>query len=167
MTVSRRQEISIFALSTQMSATVSNVESTLAQQQADQTSNMQAVAGGTAADISSLRETISILNGDESPIALGVRAIANEMQTRTNDLLVGTTANTARLNAMQAVVSAAQAAMAQQGAALTASVSSSIGTMETTIDARIGAVMQNLSATGAELTRSQSAGAVRQPGLRF
>jgi len=167
MTVSRRQEISIFALSTQMSAHVQNLESTLAQQQADSASNMQALAGGAAAEISALRETIGILNGDQSPIALGVQAIATEMQTRTNDLLVGTTENRARLNAMEAVVQAAQAAMVQQGAALTASVSSSIGTMETAIDARIGAVMQNLSATGAELTRSQSAGAVRQTGPRF
>ena len=159
MTATRRQEISIFALSTQMSTAVGNLESTLAAQTATHASNLAAVTVGGGAAISALRETVNALSGDESPIALGVQAIANGMQAQATNLLVGATENTQRLVAMEAVVTAAGVTMERQGAALAASVSSSIGAMEDVVDARISTVMGTLSDTSAELTRSQSAGA--------
>ena len=54
---------------------------------------------------------MTTLGGSESPLALGVQAIANDMQARTSDLLTLANNNANGIESMQAQVAAAGTAM--------------------------------------------------------
>jgi len=112
VTVTRRQQISVFDLSNAVTE--------------------------LRAENSNLRVQMTALGGDNSPLALGVQAIANDMQARTIDLVTTAATNTNRLNSLETAVSA------------------TVATMTTTMDSRINAVLGSLASTATELTASSA-----------
>ena len=95
---------------------------------------------------------MTALGGTNSPLALGVQAIANDMQARTSDLLTTAAANTNRLNSLETAVSSAQVAVATVPSTLAATVA----TMTNTMDSRINGVLASLASTGTALRASSA-----------
>ena len=98
---------------------------------------------------------MAALGGSDSPLALGVQAIANDMQARTADLFTTTITNTNRLNSLAEELTTAQATVATVPSTLAATVA----TMTNTMDSRISSVLASLASTGTALRASQTAGA--------
>ena len=93
---------------------------------------------------------MAALGGSDSPLALGVQAIANDMQARTADLLTAATANTNRLHSLETAVSSAQVAVATVPSTLAATVAD----ITTTTATQINAVLSSMDSTAAALTTS-------------
>ena len=109
---------------------------------------------------------IATLGGSASPLALGVQAIANDMQARTTGIIETTTANTHRLDSLASAVSTAQATVATVPSTLAATVNTmtnamdaQVNTMNNTMNARIRTVLGSLASTATALTAAQEAGA--------
>ena len=109
----------------------------------------------SALSICHLCNRVAALGGSDSPLALGVQAIANDMQARTTGLIETTAANTHRLDSLASAVSTAQVAVATVPSTLAATVN----TMTNTMDARISTVLGSLASTATALTAAQEAGA--------
>ena len=99
----------------------------------------------SALSICHLCNRIAALGGSDSPLALGVQAIANDMQARTADLLTAATANTNRLNTLEDTVSAVPSTLA-----------ATVATMTNTMDSRINGVLASLASTGTALRASSA-----------
>ena len=95
---------------------------------------------------------MAALGGADSPLALGVQAIATDMTARTAGLLQATTANTHRLDSLSDAVSTAQVAVATVPSTLAATVA----TMTNNMDGRINAVLASLASTATALTASSA-----------
>ena len=109
---------------------------------------------------------MAALGGSDSPLALGVQAIANDMTARTTGIIETTAANTHRLESLASAVSTAQAAVATVPSTLAATVNTmtntmnaQVNTMTNTMDARISTVLGSLASTATTLTAAQEAGA--------
>ena len=98
---------------------------------------------------------MAALGGSDSPLALGVQAIANDMQARTTGLLETAAANSHRLDSLASAVSTAQVSVATVPSTLAATVN----TMTNTMDARISTVLGSLASTATALTAAQEVGA--------
>ena len=88
---------------------------------------------------------MAALAGSDSPLALGVQAIAQDMTARTADLLQTAQANTQRLNAL-----------ASQVATVPSTLSATVTTMTGTMDTRISTVLASLASTATALRASQA-----------
>ena len=95
---------------------------------------------------------MAALAGSDSPLALGVQAIATSMEARTAGLLTTATANTLRLDSLSEAVSTAQVAVSAVPSTLAATVSS----MTNTMDTRITAVLASLASTATALEASSA-----------
>ena len=109
---------------------------------------------------------MAALGGSDSPLALGVQAIANDMQARTTGLLETAAANSHRLDSLASAVSTAQVSVATVPSTLAATVNTMtnnmdarVNTMTNTMDARISTVLGSLASTATALTAAQEVGA--------
>ena len=109
----------------------------------------------SALSICRLCNRMATLGGSDSPLAVGVQAIANDMQARTTGIIETAAANTHRLDSLASAVSTAQVSVATVPSTLAATVN----TMTNTMDARISTVLGSLASTATALTAAQEAGA--------
>ena len=84
---------------------------------------------------------MNTLGGSESPLALGVQAIANDMQARTSDLLTLANSNANGIESMQAQVAAAGTAMNT----MANSMAQASAVAADAIDARVDSAMAEMS----------------------
>ena len=88
---------------------------------------------------------MAALGGSDSPLALGVQAIAQDMTARTATLLQTAQANTQRLDVL-----------ANQVATVPSTLSTTVATMTGTMDSRISTVLASLASTATALRASQT-----------
>lgn len=121
------------------------------------------------ATVSNQATELSLLRSADSPIALGVQAVAADMASRTQGLTATAATNAANIASMQSgldttlanvntQLAAAAADLATQAAGLSTSVSTSVASMSDTIDARIAAATDQMGVRISAMNASLNTG---------
>ena len=93
----------VFQFSSVVQANINALQSSIVSTGVAQAAELEAARVSHDATLGTLRDQLTALSaGSDSPLAMGAKAVAAEMQARTQSLLAGMTTNGARLTGMEA-----------------------------------------------------------------
>jgi hypothetical protein len=134
-----------------------------------QVDTLVAALSSQTVELSSARSEMAAMQSGDSPLALGIRAIADEMTARTQGLVQSTATNAAnlasitgtvqtRLAAVDAAIATAAASFEAQGAALNQSIGTTLSSLSSELDTRMSNALSTVTAQNtvmnASVTRS-------------
>lgn len=113
-----------------------------------------------ATTISVMQSTINVLTGSSSPLAM-VQGIANDVATRTNDLLLKASRNEQMVQSLSATVARSDSTIGAMSTSVASSLSSTVadlrGDVQSSLAAALTSVDQNISRAMAQSTSSMTA----------